>query len=106
MRTDVREVDTMFREKYCDSPDCGIMVPVGVPLCRSCVFIERRRNGGTGAGHPPRGRFEARVQMMMQLARMLDQAEADHKLRHDDQSHTALMVAFNDYRRAVRQLDK
>lgn len=98
--------EALFREKHCDSPECTAMVPLGVRKCRSCVRSERRHGGGTGRGHPPKGRFEARVRQVVLVARILDAAEADHRERQCAESHAALLVAFSDYRRAVRLLDR
>lgn len=101
---DMTSAQRLFGEKHCDTPLCAAMVPNGARLCRSCTIEERRLNGGSGAGRPPRGRFEARVSRVMQIAATLDQAEADHRASGSSESHTRLRAAFSDYVRAVALL--
>lgn len=96
----------LFAERVCNGPSCTMLVPEGVRLCRSCLVKERRANGQTGAGHPPRGRFEARVRHVLLIARALDTAEASHREDPSAETHAMVLEAFRAYRQAVRLLDQ
>src|SRR4051794_12302406 len=96
----------LFAEQACSGPGCTMLVPDGVRLCRSCLVKERRADGQTGAGHPPRGRFEARVRHALLFARALDTAEASHRGDPSAETHAMVLKAFRAYRQAVRLLDQ